>query len=170
MNAEHTGAHILDLQPGIERGDYEAVAACAEVAAAFCELLDAGDADAAFRLHSLDLEFYPPGAVDPVGIEEARGGAVAMLSSYTGRRTLHVLGNFLARATSETRVEAQYVVTVYELTREVGGVAEERPVPELFAFAHERAVFEKDTRGTWRYREQRMIPIAPKNPFGKRTS
>src|SRR5690606_39525959 len=66
----------------------------------------------------------------------ARGGAVAMLSSYTGRRTLHVLGNFLARATSETRVEAQYVVTVYELTREVGGVAEERPVPELFAFAH----------------------------------
>lgn len=160
---------VRAFEPGVQRGDHEAVLACAEVAVAFCELLDAGDAAAAFALHSPDLAFYPPGATGPLGITDARRGAEKMLNAYDGRRTLHVVSNFLARATSDTRVLAQYVVSVYELTREVDGVGEERRMPELFAFAHERAIFERVAQGAWRYREQRMIPIAPTNPFGERT-
>ena len=155
---------------GQERGDAAALAACAEVVVAFCELLDAGDAAAAFSLHSEDLEFHPPGAVEPVGREGALAMGERILYSYAGRRVLHLVSNFLGRAMSDDRVEAQYVVTVYELTRNVDGVAEERETPALFAFAQERATFARADDGRWQYIEQRMIPLAPRKPFGEKTA
>ncbi len=154
---------------GRERGDHAAVAACAEVATAFCELLDAGDAAAAFQLHAADLDFYPPGAQAALSRDAAQTAAERMLRAYPGRRTLHVIGNFLGQAVAADRVDAQYVVTVYELTRPEGGGAVEREVPHLFALAHELAVFRREPDGAWRYASQRMIPIAPLRPFGEET-
>lgn len=150
---------------GRERGDAAVLAACEEVAVAFCELLDLGDAAATFALHADDLAFYPPGADEPLPRAAAEAAARRMLGSYAGRRTAHVLGNFIGRQVAEDRVEAQYVVTVYELTRNVGGVAEERETPLLFGLAHERVVFRREPDGAWRYIEQRMVPIAPLDPF-----
>ena len=40
----------------------------------------------------------------------------------------------------------------------------ERDVPVVFALAHERVVFARE-EGRWRYLEQRMVPIAPRDPF-----
>lgn len=155
---------------GRASSDSVAVSACAEVATAFCELLDAGDADAAFALHADDLAFYPPGGTVALDRDAARAAGERMLRAYPGRRTLHVLGNFLGRVTAPDRVHAQYVVTVYELTEVVDAETRDRDVPVIFAFAHEHAVFVRSTEGVWRYLEQRMIPIAPLNPFDRSAS
>ncbi|GGD24592.1 hypothetical protein GCM10010915_00680 [Microbacterium faecale] len=158
-------AWIVPAEIGFESDDRAAIAACQDVAVAFCELLDAGDADAAFTLHTEDLAFFPPGAEAPLGRDAARAAGERMLHAYEGRRTLHVVGNFLGRATGADRIEAQYVVSVYELTQNVDGSAVERDVPAIFAFAHEHAVFRRGAAGAWRYAEQRMLPIAPRDPF-----
>jgi len=150
---------------GRVRGDVDAVRACEETAVLFCELLDSGDAVAAFGLHDDDLAFYPPGAKEPLPKEAAIAVGERILAGYPGRRTLHLLGNFLAHAVDDQTVRAQYVVSIYELTREVDGSAQEREVPTLFAFAHEQALFRRGPDGRWRYLEQRMIPIAPRDPF-----
>lgn len=154
---------------GRTRGDAEALWACAEVATMFCELLDAGEVAAAFELHHPDLAFYPPGAPVPLDRAAAQAAGEQMVGAYSGRRTLHLLGNFAGRVVAEDLVEAQYVVSVYELTHVVDGVAVERDAPTLFAFAHERALFRRGADGAWRYAEQRMLPIAPRNPFGGKT-
>jgi hypothetical protein len=155
---------IVTAEVGIASGAVSDLDACQQVAVAFCELLDAGDTAQAFELHSTELAFFPPGAPAPLGRDAARAGAEGMRHAYEGRRTLHVLGNFIGRVVSADRVEAQYVVTVYELTRNVDGRAEERDVPVVFALAHERVVFARE-EGRWRYLEQRMVPIAPRDPF-----
>lgn len=152
-------------QAGEPRADREAVRACEEVAISFCELLDAGDASAAFEMHDEELAFYPPGAEKPLDKAAATAAGERMLTSYPGRRTLHLLGNFLAHATDEQTVVARYVVSVYELTEVVNGQTRERDVPALFAFAHEQATFRRGGDGRWRYLAQRMIPIAPLAPF-----
>lgn len=162
-----SGLEFFSAQDGLNRGDAEAILACQETAVLFCELLDAGDADAAFSLHHDELAFFPPGAQEPVDKSAAIAMGKGILAGYPGRRTLHLLGNFLAKRMDDTTVRAQYVISVYELTREVDGQAQERDVPALFAFAHEQAVFRRGADGCWRYLEQRMVPIAPLNPFAK---
>ncbi len=162
--------HIDIDDLGRESADTAALAACHEVAVAFCELLDAGDASAAFALHTADLAFHAPGAPGPIGRDAARAAGERMLHAYPGRRTVHLVGNFLGRRVAPDRVEAQYVVTVYELTRQVDGAARERDTPAVFALAHERVVFRREPGGEWRYAEQRMLPLAPLSPFGKSES
>jgi len=159
--------HIGLSDVGRESRDAEVLSACQEVVVVFCEMLDAGDAVGAFALHDEDLAFYPPGAPAPVGRDAARTMGERMLHAYDGRRTVHVVNNFVGRRIAPDRVEAQYVVTVYELTRDAAGVAEERDSPAIFALAHERAVFRRGDDGAWRYAEQRMLPLAPLSPFGK---
>ncbi|MBN9192013.1 hypothetical protein [Microbacterium sp.] len=153
------------IVPGREPGDPAALTACADVAVAFCELLDAGDVGAAFELHDPALAFFPPGAPAPLDRAAARAAGERMVHAYPGRRTQHVMGNFIASQAGRDRVEAQYTVTVYELTRQGAGGAEELRTPVVFAIAHERAVFARGEDGRWRYVEQRMIPVAPRNPF-----
>lgn len=150
---------------GVVAPDDGALDACQQVVAAFCELLDAGDAEGAFRLHLEDLEFFPPMSDAALPRSAAQQGAVRILTSYPGRRTVHLVSNFIGRRINEVTVRAQYVITVYELTQRVGDHTVERAEPTLFALAHEHADFAQDALGRWRYQRQRMIPIAPLSPF-----
>lgn len=134
--------------------------ACEEVANAFAELLDDGDLDGAFARHAEDVRFWGPGSPEPTDKQGAIDGASAVRFAYPDRRTLHLVSNFLARPRTDGTIEAQYALTVYELTERVGDVTRPLTIPRVFALAHEVAVFRRDSGG-WRYIEHRLVPLAP---------
>lgn len=138
------------------------VLACQQVAHAFCELLDAGDLDAAFALHHDDVAFYGPDGSGPLDRAGAREDAVGVRFAYPDRRTLHVITNFIAEPHADGTIHAHYQMTVYELTEHIEGVTSQRRPPVIFVLAEERAIFRRDGEGPYRYAEQRLILVAPK--------
>jgi hypothetical protein len=153
---------VADWQLGTPRDPqtHADLRACEEVANAFAELLDAGDLEQAFARHAPDVRFWGPGAAEPTGRDDAIAGAAAVRFAYPGRQTLHLISNFLARPLDDGTIEAQYALTVYELTEPGDGGAVPLPAPRVFALAHELAVFRRDPEG-WRYVEHRLVPVAP---------
>jgi hypothetical protein len=141
--------------------------ACQELAHAFAELLDDGELDRAFARHADDVRFWGPGSPEPTDKQGAIDGAAAVRFAYPGRRTLHLVSNFLARPRSDGTIEAQYALTVYELTERVDDETRALATPRVFALAHEFAVFRRDDSG-WRYVEHRLVPVAPLRSGGAR--
>jgi len=134
-------------------------AACEELVHVFYERLDDGDIDGAFALHADDLEFHPPGSPTPIGRAAAAQDAARVRLAYPGRRTLHVATSFTGRLAAPDLLDMDYLMTVYELTEPVDGVAVDRAEPVIFALARERCRFRLDA-GAWRFIRQRIEPIA----------
>lgn len=148
---------------GTERSPERAAAlrACEETVAGFCEFLDDGDLDRAYELHEPDLRFYAVGRSDPVDKQRAIDGAKAVRFAYPGRRTLHLVSNFIGRPLPDGTIEARYAMTVYELTERDGEGARQLPAPEIFVLAQEHAVFRRGDDDRWRFLEERMLLVAP---------
>ncbi|MEF2978563.1 nuclear transport factor 2 family protein [Subtercola sp. YIM 133946] len=139
-----------------------AIVACQEVIAAFCDLLDQGDIDAAFALHSDDLEFWEVGASEPLrGPKAAAESARRFRFMYPGRRTLHVPSNFIIQPDGDA-MRARYSMTVWELTVHENGVTRQLRQPQIFVLAQETAVLHRTEEGVWRISEERMFLVAPR--------
>lgn len=150
--------------PGFQH-DLETVAAikaCEDVIVAFADLIDEGQVDAAYQLHTDDLKFWVPGAQEPrEGRDEAIAAARAFRHSYPGRRTLHSVSNLRVQPEGDNTMAAQYLNTVFELTGNENGVASELAAPVIYALAREHTKLRKDEAGYWKIFEQRMELIAP---------
>ncbi len=135
--------------------------ACERVASLFSHLLDEGDLDAAFALHHDDVRFYGPDGSGPFDRAGAREDAARVRFAYPGRRTLHLISNFIGTPLPDGTVEAHYYLTVYELTERVGDETLQLAAPRIFVLAAEDAIFSRAVGGEWKYSEQHLSLVAP---------
>lgn len=139
--------------------------ACERVASLFSHLLDEGDLEAAFALHHDDVQFFGPDGSGPFDRTGAREDAAKVRFAYPGRRTLHLISNFIGSPLPDGTVEARYYLTVYELTERAGEQTLQLAAPRIFVLAQETAIFSRAATGDWKYQEQRLSLVAPvRNP------
>ena len=154
---------LSDRQFGAPRSLAELIAiqACEEVFTAFCDLMDAGEVDAAVELHTDDLVFYDVGRPEPmIGKEPLRARLKKVRFSYPGRRTLHTPSNFRFPKVTATEAECRVVISLYDLVRNPEGRGIGAYSTELLGYAHEEVRFTPDADGCWKFQTRKVAFLA----------
>ena len=124
---------------------------CEEVMIAFCDLVDAGNLDAATALHVEDLVFYDVGRTDPMhGRDKLAKRLNAVRFCYPGRKTLHTPSNFRFHKVDESSAECRVVISLYDLVAIPGGRGIGAYSTELLGYAAEDIRFVFDNDGRWK--------------------
>jgi hypothetical protein len=146
-----------------------AIQACEEVFTAFCDLMDAGEVDAAVELHTEDLVFYDVGRPEPmIGREPLRARLKKVRFSYPGRRTLHTPSNFRFHKVTDREAECRVVISLFDLVRDPEGRGISAYSTELLGYAQESVRFVLDADGVWRFQTRKVAFMAgaKKLPIG----
>jgi ketosteroid isomerase-like protein len=138
-----------------------AIQACEEVFTAFCDLMDAGEVDAAVDLHADDLVFYDAGRAEPmIGKEPLRVRLKKVRFSYPGRRTLHTPSNFRFHKVTAEEAECRVVISLFDLVRNPEGKGISAYSTELLGYATEDVRFTPDAEGVWKFQTRKVAFMA----------